>query len=50
MTYLMVGHVYFYYIAVLKSGNIMGLTDYISEIYLFVVANNVCFIKRFAGL
>jgi hypothetical protein len=42
--------VYFYYLAFTISDKIMVVSCYISEIYLFVVAHNVGFLKRFAGL
>jgi len=42
--------IYFYYLAFTILNQIMVVSYYISEIYLFVVAHNVGFLKRFAGL
>jgi hypothetical protein len=42
--------VYFYYLAVIIYDRKVKISYYISEIYLFVVAINVGFLKRFAGL
>jgi hypothetical protein len=42
--------IYFYYIAFSTERNIVFVICYISEIYLFAVANNVGFLKRFGGL
>lgn len=40
----------FYYLASNKSVSKMVVIHYISEMYLFVVAQNVGYLKRFAGL
>jgi len=40
----------FYYIALLLIQRMYLISYYISEQYLFVVAQNVGFLKRFAGL
>jgi len=42
--------IYFYYIAISKPCMILSVNCYISETYLFVVANNVGFLKLFGGL
>jgi hypothetical protein len=41
---------YFYYLAFNIKDQKLVVTHYISEKYLFVVAHNVGFLKRFAGL
>jgi len=40
----------FYYIAKIKVKNLVFVICYISETYLFSVAFNVGFLKRFGGL
>jgi hypothetical protein len=40
----------FYYLAFIISDKAVVVSCYISEKYLFVVAHNVGFLKRFAGL
>ncbi len=40
----------FYYIAILLDRGMHLLNCYISELYLYVVAQNVGYMKRFAGL
>lgn len=40
----------FYYLASINYDIKLNITHYISEKYLFVVAHNVGFLKRFAGL
>mgnify|MGYP001012310500 CR=1 FL=1 len=50
MTALLFYRIYFLYIAFTTIEWIMFVICYISEIYLFAVANNVGFLKRFAGL
>ena len=50
MTTLLFCTVNFYYIALTKLVNAVFVIYYISESYLFVVAHNVGFLKRFAGL
>jgi len=40
----------FYYLASNKTVSKMVVIHYISEMYLFVVAQNVGYLKRFAGL
>jgi len=40
----------FYYLAIIINDEKLAVTLYISEKYLFVVAHNVGFLKRFAGL
>jgi hypothetical protein len=42
--------IYFYYIAIQIKDQKLTVSHYISEKYLFVVAHNVGFLKRFAGL
>jgi len=42
--------IYFYYIAAIKVKIIVFVICYISETYLFSVANNVGFLKWFGGL
>jgi len=42
--------IYFYYIADSKACRILFIISYISESYLFAVANNVGFLKLFGGL
>lgn len=42
--------IYFYYLAIIKSEQRLVVSHYISKKYLFVVAHNVGFLKRFAGL
>jgi hypothetical protein len=42
--------IYFYYIASLLIQGVFFISGYISEKYLFVVAQNIGFLKRFAGL
>jgi hypothetical protein len=42
--------IYFYYIAFEIEKLKVGVIYYISETYLFAVANNVGFLKRFGGL
>lgn len=41
---------YFYYLAFLKSHFKVFISNYSSELYLFAVASNVGFLKRFGGL
>jgi len=41
--------IYFYYLAFIISDQTVFVSCYISEKYLFVVAHNVGFLKRFAG-
>jgi hypothetical protein len=41
---------YYSYLALNNSGNKMVASHYISEKYLFVVALNVGYLKRFSGL
>ncbi|MCX6320569.1 MAG: hypothetical protein NTX93_02025 [Bacteroidia bacterium] len=50
MTIVMFCTIYFYYLALIKSERRLAVSHYISEKYLFVVAHNVGFLKRFAGL
>lgn len=50
MTYVLVSHFYFSYFAILFILVTVLVNNYISEEYLFVVAHNVGFLKRFAGL
>jgi hypothetical protein len=50
MTVFVKGAVIFYYIAFARKDCIMNTRCYISEEYLFVVALNVGFLKRFSGL
>jgi hypothetical protein len=50
MTLIIICAIIFYYIVLAISKDKMNISGYISEIYLFVVANNVGYIKRFAGL
>ena len=40
----------FYYIAFIYNCHILSVRYYMSPDYLFVVAHNVGFLKRFAGL
>lgn len=42
--------IYFYYIATLKENILVFVICYMSELYLFAVADNVGFLKRFGGL
>jgi len=42
--------IYFYYIATGNMKKKMGISLYISQSYLFAVACNVGYLKRFAGL
>jgi hypothetical protein len=42
--------IYFYYLAFIISDQTVVVSCYISQKYLFVVAHNVGFLKRFAGL
>jgi len=50
MITLLVCTIYFYYIAIIKPCSILLVSCYISETYLFAVANNVGFLKLFGGL
>jgi len=50
MTSLLVWTIYFYYIAHINRLIRVFVNCYISEMYLFVVAVNVGFLKLFAGL
>lgn len=49
-TIILFGPVYFYYLAASNEFKTLVVNRYISEKYLFVVAHNVGFLKRFAGL
>jgi len=42
--------IYFYYIANVIRREELIINYYISQLYLFAVANNVGYLKRFAGL
>jgi len=42
--------IYFYYIASASSRQNMFVSSYISQSYLFVIATNVGYLKRFGGL
>jgi hypothetical protein len=42
--------IFFYYLALTITGMNLVASCYISEKYLFAVAQNVSFLKRFAGL
>jgi hypothetical protein len=50
MTIVVTCAVFFYYLAFIITANAMIPICYISEKYLFAVALNVGFLKRFAGL
>jgi hypothetical protein len=50
MTFICFCKMEFYYIAPLKLVLFVRVNNYLSEKYLFVVANNVGFLKRFGGL
>jgi hypothetical protein len=50
MTIVVICAVIFYYLAFVLTGCVMIPIYYISEKYLFAVALNVGFLKRFAGL
>lgn len=50
MTVIMFYAVKFYYLASIKPVRMLFVSHYKSEKYLFVVAQNVGFLKRFAGL
>lgn len=50
MTEILTDTIYFYYIAIAFMMVAMVVSFCISQLYLFVVAVNVGFLKRFAGL
>jgi len=50
MTFVWFCFFYFYYLALAKTEYKLVASHYISEKYLFVVALNVGYLKRFAGL
>ena len=50
MTILLYCTIYFYYLALIILVQTLVVSNYISEKYLFAVALNVGFLKRFAGL
>ena len=50
MTLIFMYNYYFYYIAAVTEMILMFVNDYISQFYLFVVATNVGYLKRFYGL
>jgi hypothetical protein len=50
MTFVWFCSLYFSYLALNNTDNNLVASHYISEKYLFVVAINVGFLKRFAGL
>jgi hypothetical protein len=50
MTYVLISAIYFYYLSAITFYWTLIVNHYISEEYLFVVAQNVSFLKRFAGL
>lgn len=50
LTLILFRTIYFYYIAIVIFRRVVYISSYISQSYLFVVANNVGYLKRFAGL
>ncbi len=50
MIVIVVLAIYFYYIAASIYISSLFISSYISQSYLFVVANNVGYLKLFAGL
>ena len=50
MTVILICTIYFYYIAFVFTDFKVRVNSYKSQIYLFTVANNVGYLKRFAGL
>jgi len=50
MIFILQGAIYFYYIATASQQYDMFVSSYISQFYLFVIATNVGYLKRFGGL
>jgi len=50
MIFILQGTIYFYYIASASQQYDMFVSSYISQFYLFVIATNVGYLKRFGGL
>ncbi len=50
MTFVWFYSYYYSYLALNKPNNKLSVSNYISEKYLFVVALNVGYLKRFSGL